>query len=50
MRKIIICTVTQVPNIKCKSLGIRFLEMPSGRKYSIETVLSANYLLQPLVF
>ena len=24
--------------------------MPSGRKYSVETVLSAYYLLQPLVF
>lgn len=32
------------------SVGIKFLEMPSGRNYSIETVLSAYYLLQPLVF
>ena len=43
MRKIIICTcnTSTKHTIRCKSVGIKFLEMPFGRKYSVETVLSA---------
>lgn len=45
MRKIIICTCNTSTKHKMQEFRNQI-----GRKYSIETVLSANYLLQPLVF